>query len=50
MIGEIDKIKSIGGGGVDCLKITEDKSSESRVYTPAVRLIITTRAISKRRT
>ena len=28
---------------VECLKITEDKSPESRVYTPDVRLIIATR-------
>ena len=28
--------------GVDCLKITEDKSSENKVYTPYARLIITT--------
>ena len=34
--------------GVDCLKIIEDKSSESRVYTPDTRLIRATRAKSKR--
>ena len=27
---------------VDCLKITKDKSSESKVYTPDARLIIAT--------
>ena len=27
-------IENFGGGSVDCLKITEDKSSESRVQTP----------------
>jgi len=33
---------------VDCLKITEDKSSENRVYTSDARLIRATRAMSKR--
>ena len=34
---------------VDCLKITEEKSSESRVHTPDARLIITTRAVPRRK-
>jgi len=34
---------------VDCLRITEDKSSESRVYTPDARLIIATRAVPRRK-
>ena len=34
---------------IDCLKITEDKSSESRVYTPNVRLIRAIYAKSKHR-
>ena len=33
--------------GVDGLKITEDKSSENRVYTPDARLIIATRINAK---
>ena len=34
---------------VDCSKITEDKSSESRVQTPDARLIIATSAVPRRR-
>jgi len=34
---------------VDCLKIIENKSSEKRVYTPDVRLIIATRVMPRRR-
>jgi len=34
--------------GVDCLKITKDKSSERRIHTPDARPIIATRAKSKR--
>jgi len=33
---------------VDCLKITEDKSSKSRVYTPDARLIIASRVVLRR--
>ena len=35
-------------GSVDCPKITEGKSSESRVQTPDARLIIATSAVSRR--
>ena len=37
-------IENFGGGSIDCPKITEDKSSESRVQTPDTRLIIATGA------
>jgi len=43
----ISKVLSNRLQSVDCLKITEDKSSESRVYTPDARLIIVTRAIPR---
>jgi len=32
---------------VDCLKITEDKLSESKVYTSDARLVIATHAMAK---
>ena len=41
-------IKNFGGGSVDCPKITEDKSSESRVQTPDAGLIIATAVASRR--
>ena len=41
-------IENFGGGSVGCLKITEDKSSKSRIQTPDARLIITTSATPRR--
>ena len=32
-------IKNFGGGSIDCLKITEDKSSNNRVHTSDARMI-----------
>ena len=40
-------IENFGGGSVACLKITEDKSSKSRVQTPDAWLIIATTTAPK---
>ena len=45
----ISKLLSNRLQSVDCLKITEDKSSKSRVYTPDTRLIIVTRTVPDER-
>jgi len=42
-------IENFGENSVDCPKITEDRSSENRVYTPDARLIIATRIMPMRR-
>jgi len=42
-------MKNLQRSSVDCLKITEDKSSENIVYTPDARLIIATCVMSRRR-
>jgi len=41
--------ENFGGGSVNCLKITEDKSSDNRVLISDARLIKATRAKAKRR-
>jgi len=40
-------IKNFEGGSVDCPKITEDMSSESRIQTPSARLIIATSTVPR---
>ena len=41
-------IENYGGDSVNCPEITKDKSSESRVRTPDIRLIIATSAVPRR--
>ena len=43
----VKNIENFEGSFVDCPKITEDKSSESRVQTPDARLIIATSAVPR---